>query len=71
MDKYLYSPRYRPAGDCRWPDDLKRAWVYVEAPRDIAHLRRDIPVSRRLFGVVSVSRRLTDEECKTAEVTMV
>ena len=56
----LYRPTLRPAGYAPMPSGVR--WGYVEMPADIAHQRRDLPVSTHLYGVVDTDRRLTDDE---------
>ena len=59
--RYLYRPLLRPAGFATMPPGLK--WDYVEVPREIAHLRPNLPVSRHRYGVIACDRELTEREC--------
>ena len=67
--QYLYRPLLRPAGFATMPAGLK--WDYVEVPRDIAHLRPNLPVSRHRYGVIACDRELTVKECVHFDVEQV
>lgn len=54
-----YQPMLRPAEYGTMPNV---PWEYVEVPRNLTHLRSDLPVSRHLHGVVKTARELTDDE---------
>ena len=58
--RYLYRPMLRPVGFATMPAGLK--WDYVEVPRDIAHLRQNLPVSAHRYGVIACERELTEKE---------
>ena len=58
--RYLYRPMLRPAGFATMPAGLK--WDYVEVPREIAHLRQNLPVSAHRYGVIACERELTEKE---------
>lgn len=64
--RYHYRPLLRPAGFATMPPGLK--WDYVEVPREIAHLRPTLPVSRHRYGVIACERELTEEECQRYEL---
>ncbi len=56
----LYRPTLRPAGYATMPPGIK--WSFVEVPMAMASLRRDLPVSIHLYGVVETDRPLTNDE---------
>jgi hypothetical protein len=58
MTRYLYKPLSRPAAFAGLP----KGWDYAEAPPDIAHKRRDIPMSGWVFGIIAYGRELTAGE---------
>ena len=60
--RYLYRPLLRPAGFATMPAGLR--WDYVEVPREIAHLRPNLPVSRHRYGVIVCECELTKTECR-------
>ena len=64
--KYLYRPLYRPAAFANLP----KGWDYVEAPPDLAYrgLRRDLPMSSWIFGIIGYDRMLTPEEIRDHEL---
>ena len=64
--QYLYRPLLRPAGFATMPAGLK--WNYVEVPRDIAHLRPNLPVSRHRYGVIACDRELTEKERRNFDI---
>ena len=64
--RHHYRPLLRPAGFATMPPGLK--WDYVEVPREIAHLRPNLPVSRQRYGVIACERELTEEECQRYEL---
>jgi hypothetical protein len=64
--RHYYRPLLRPAGFATMPPGLK--WDYVEVPREIAHLRPNLPVSRHRYGVIACERELTEEECQRYEL---
>ena len=64
--RHHYRPLLRPAGFATMPPGLK--WDYVEVPREIAHLRPTLPVSRHRYGVIVCERELTEEECQRYEL---
>jgi hypothetical protein len=64
--RHCYRPLLRPAGFATMPPGLK--WDYVEVPREIAHLRPALPVSRHRYGVIACERELTEEECQRYEL---
>ena len=47
---------------------LELTALLVEAPRDIAHLRPDLPVSAHRYGTLALSRPLTAEEREQYEM---
>lgn len=55
-----YRPMIRPASMVALPVGVK--WEFVEAPRDIAHMRPDLPVSDSRYGVIATDRPLTMDE---------
>ena len=65
--KHLYRPLYRPAAFAGLP----KGWDYVEAPPDLAHRRRDLPMSRWIHGVIAYDRQLTADELKQHELEYV
>ena len=67
--RYLYRPLLRPAGFATMPAGLK--WDYVEVPREIAHLRPNLPVSRHRHGVIACDRELTKKECRHFDLEQV
>ena len=67
--RYLYRPLLRPAGFATIPAGLK--WDYVEVPREIAHLRQNLPVSRHRYGVIACDRELTEKECRHFDLKQV
>ncbi len=67
--RYLYRQLLRPAGFATMPAGLK--WDYVEVPRDIAHLRANLPVSRHRYGVIACERELTEKECRHFDLEQV
>ena len=67
--RYLYRPLLRPAGFATMPAGLK--WDYVEVPRDIAHLRQNLPVSAHRYGVIVCERELTEKECRNFDLERV
>ena len=67
--RHRYRPLLRPAGFATMPAGLK--WDYVEVPRDIAHLRPNLPVSRHRYGVIACDRELTVKECVHFDVEQV
>ncbi|MDA8350110.1 MAG: hypothetical protein M0038_15150 [Pseudomonadota bacterium] len=67
--RYLYRPLLRPAGFATMPAGLK--WDYAEVPREIAHLRRNLPVSRHRYGVIACDRELTENECRHFDLEQV
>ena len=67
--RYLYRPMLRPAGFATMPAGLK--WDYVEVPREIAHLRPNLPVSRQRYGVIGCERELTKTECRHFDLEQV
>ena len=67
--RYLYRPLLRPAGFATMPAGLK--WDYVEVPREIAHLRPNLPVSRHRYGVIVCERELTKTECRHFDLEQV
>ena len=67
--RYLYRPLLRPAGFATMPTGLK--WDYVEVPRDIAHLRPNLPVSAHRYGVIACDRELTEKECRNFDLEQV
>ena len=64
--QYLYRPLLRPAGFATMPAGLK--WNYVEVPRDIAHLRPNLPVSAHRYGVIACDRELTEKERRNFDI---
>ena len=50
----LYRPLLRPAGFATMPPGLK--WDFVEVPREIAHLRTNLPVRDRAQTTSQLSR---------------
>ena len=64
--KNHYATIYRPAGFGGLPSGV--GWHYVEAPFDLAHVRTDIPPSKKRYGVVETSRELTDYEIATFQL---
>ena len=64
--RYLYRPMLRPAGFATMPAGLK--WDYVEVPREIAHLRQNLPVSAHRYGVIVCERELTEKECRNFDL---
>ncbi len=64
--RYLYRPLLRPAGFATMPAGLK--WDYVEVPREIAHLRQNLPVSRHRYGVIACDRELSEKECRNFDL---
>ena len=64
--RHLYRPLLRPAGFATMPAGLK--WDYVEVPRDIAHLRPNLPVSAHRYGVIACDRELTEKDCRNFDL---
>ena len=60
LGSYTYRPILRPASFCTLPAGVK--WEYVESPWDLAHILRDIPRAANRHGIISTSRRLTENE---------
>jgi hypothetical protein len=60
--EWLYQPTLRPASFCTLPPGLE--WDFVEAPANDAAIavRRGLPLSRHMFGIIATTRRLTTEE---------
>ncbi len=67
--RHRYRPLLRPAGFATMPAGLK--WDYVEVPREIAHLRPNLPVSRHRYGVIVCERELTKTECRHFDLEQV
>ena len=67
--RYLYRPLLRPAGFATMPAGLK--WDYVEAPREIAHLRPTLPVSAHRYGVIACNREFTGKEWRNFDLEQV
>lgn len=61
--KHLYRPLLRPATSA-----APSGWSYVEAPPDIAHLRRDLPASRHRHGVIAYDERLADDQARAFDL---
>ena len=64
--RHHYRPLLRPAGFATMPPGLK--WDYVEVPREIAHLRPNLPVSRHRYGIIACERELTEDERQRYEL---
>jgi len=62
----IYSHRYRPTGHATLPRGIE--FALVSAPREIAHLRMDLPWSPRQYGTFITNRPLTDDELKSYEI---
>ena len=67
--RHVYRPLLRPAGFATMPAGLK--WDYIEVPRDIAHLRPNLPVSAHRYGVIACDRELTEKECRNFDLEQV
>ena len=64
--RYLYAPRYRPPSSFTLP---KGDWDLVENPKMTPFPgRRDLPLSKHNFGVVSYDRELTPDEIESYEL---
>ncbi len=64
--RYLYAPRYRPPSSFTLP---KGDWDLVENPKMAPFPgRRDLPLSKHNFGVVSYDHELTPDEVKSYEL---
>ena len=61
-----YHPIYRPAYASALPPGVTAE--LIAAPRDIAHLRPDLPVSAHRYGTLALSRPLTAEEREQYEM---
>lgn len=57
---HLYKPLWRPVTFATIPRGL--AWDYVEAPDANVAVRRGLPLSKHLFGIIKTNRLLTTEE---------
>lgn len=66
---YRYVPVYRPASYGALPAGV--AWLFVEAPHDLAHIRTDLPRSAHRYGVIETERELTAQEIATHELRCV
>lgn len=58
--EHKYVPQFRPVTFASLPEGVR--WDYVETPSDGHVNRPDLRVSWHRFGVVMLSRALTDEE---------
>lgn len=66
MNRYLYTPLYRPAHFAGLP----QGWDYVEAPahQSARIARPDLPQSERPFGVIAYRRPLSADEVAQHEL---
>lgn len=61
-----YRTTLRPAAFGGMPSGVR--WDYIEAPADIAHNRRDLPLSTHRYGVVRTERPLTAAEMEHFDI---
>ncbi len=61
---HTYKPTLRPVNFATLPQGVE--WDYVEAPAGqvMTAQRRGIPLSQHPFGIITLNRALTKEECE-------